>query len=329
MFWIYLGIVIISVAILFTFLAMIILKMAFIKRGDNDPNLKYFTYLDFPELQAKPIEFKSGKNTLRGYIYSLYNSKSKKLIIFNHGFGAGHEAYTRLIRDLAIHNYFILAYDYTGCQLSEGKSMGSLSGPLKDFQAALDYVSQDSKLSKMDTYVLGHSWGGFVSAFALNQPNIKKVISIAPINSTLSGFLEQAPKLKFLLPFLFIANFLLFGRNANFTIKSRLKKTTTPYLMMGGSQDGVVKFENDFKNFQFISKDNPKVEYYLDKRKYHNPYLSIEGEKYLYTTFKRIKEIYHDKKVEENKAFFQSIDYDLITENDPDFLSLIIDFYNR
>lgn len=85
--WIfYITIIIFLILLLF---AKLILFFAFGKRSEFNPNLKYFTVDDFENLKSTPIEFNSGKNLLKGYLYINNNIQDfKGLVVFVHGMGA-------------------------------------------------------------------------------------------------------------------------------------------------------------------------------------------------------------------------------------------------
>ena len=83
-----------AVLLILLLLALLCYNVAFGKRYDKSPLLKYFTADDF-SLSAEAVEFKVKKNTVRGFIYRKSDIKSNgRLIIFCHGMGAGHLAYT-------------------------------------------------------------------------------------------------------------------------------------------------------------------------------------------------------------------------------------------
>ena len=95
------------------------------KRCEGNANLKYLKAKNFDNLNARPIDFKSNKGqTLNGFLYS--NAKVdtyKALVVFSHGMGAGHHAYTTEINYFAQKGYLVWAYDNTGSCLSEGKKL--------------------------------------------------------------------------------------------------------------------------------------------------------------------------------------------------------------
>ena len=95
-------------------------KFAFGTRSDKNPLLKYFTAEDFG-LSVQPVALSKGLN---GLIYSKKDAPQKdKLIIFCHGMGPGHIAYTTEIAYFCNFGYPVLAVDSRGCNLSEGKNL--------------------------------------------------------------------------------------------------------------------------------------------------------------------------------------------------------------
>ena len=98
------GIIALFVIILFVAAAKIMDMAGISARCEGNENLKYFKAKSFDNLNARPISFQSDKSqTLNGFLYSNAKiEKYKALIVFSHGMGAGHLAYTTEI------NYFCL-----------------------------------------------------------------------------------------------------------------------------------------------------------------------------------------------------------------------------
>ena len=128
----------------------------FRRRYDGNPNLKYFTADDFQHLEAEPISFPSDKRQiLRGYIYRSNQIRAEGLIIFSHGYGAGHLSYTTEINTLAQAGFVVLAYDATGCVGSDGKYFGGFDqGPI-DLRFAIKFAKEHPVLKLFDE-VLAH-----------------------------------------------------------------------------------------------------------------------------------------------------------------------------
>ena len=61
------------------------------KRYDDTGCVFYFSPDDFPSLSAEPYTFRSKKgDLLKGYFYSYGEPIANRLIVFDHGMGAGH-----------------------------------------------------------------------------------------------------------------------------------------------------------------------------------------------------------------------------------------------
>ena len=85
-------------------------------RQDDTGDVFYFSAADFEGLRAEPYVFTSSMgHELRGFLYSYENPVANRLIVFDHGMGAGHWAYVREIEMLCKRGYLVLAYDHTGC----------------------------------------------------------------------------------------------------------------------------------------------------------------------------------------------------------------------
>ena len=72
------------------------------------PTIHYFSHESFPGLQRKPYLFRATDgHLLQGYFYFYHKSNEERLLIFDHGMGAGHRAYMKEIECLAQHGYTV------------------------------------------------------------------------------------------------------------------------------------------------------------------------------------------------------------------------------
>ncbi|MCX5775737.1 MAG: alpha/beta fold hydrolase [Firmicutes bacterium] len=312
-------------------LLLVYLAMAkiFHRRYEGKRHLKYFTAEDFPGLMTEPIEFAGNhKQPLRGFIYYRGERvKIKGLIIFCHGIGAGHYAYTTEINTLASAGYQVLAFDYTGCALSGGKSIHGLTQALLDFEAAVGYVERRPDLASLKRIVFGHSWGGYV-ANNLFDLGLKadKLISIAGFNNVPDVICDVGHGLQLFKPFFHIVNFFEFGKYANYSSLNSLHKSEIPTLLIQSRCDQLIKYHNALARYIKATKGRGNFTYIIDEEKMHNPYLTLEAERYYNKIVSRLS--YMEKKAspEEQMAFYDSIDYKLITEEDPEFMKKILDW---
>lgn len=283
-------------------------------RYEKNPHLKYFTHDDFPEMRAEPITFKSKDNaTINGYIYT--NDKVKnfnKVIIFFHGLGPGHLAYTKEIHRLLMdNNLAVIAYDNHGTNLSEGKTIIDLGWALVDADYFFRYIKSDVRFKESELILAGHSWGGYVAGNVLSvHPDIR-VQKIIIING-LPAVYEMALKYtkgkviaKYFYRFLI---YLKLGKYANKATLKTLKAHHVKTLVFHGGLDSTIP----------LAVINPLLEYaktvdyikpVIYNEHHHFAYLTLEAEKALMTMqgmlFALLKAKDHEKLV----TYTETIDY--------------------
>jgi pimeloyl-ACP methyl ester carboxylesterase len=131
-------------------------------RCDLTTDIFYFSPDDFPSLTAERRGFLSSLgHDLVGYFYSYPSPIAKRLVIFDHGFGAGHRAYMKEIEMLCRHGYTVFSYDHTGCVESGGENTNGMAQSLCDLNDCLSFITSLEEYSDFDISVMGHSWGGF------------------------------------------------------------------------------------------------------------------------------------------------------------------------
>lgn len=339
-------ITILVVILLLYLFANILLNLIFGKRCEGNPNLKYFTVDDFEELNATRVEFNSDKGQiLRGYIYQNNKIKEKDikgLLVFVHGMGAGHFSYTTEINTLAKNGYKVLAYDNTGTCMSEGKKINGFYQAVIDLKYCLEYIKSNSELDQYNLGLIGHSWGAYTVCQSLKyKSNVKAVVGTSGPD-TLEKLVTSSMGTfgKILRPFLRIVNKMKFGKEAIDSSIEVLKSTddTISVLLSHGEEDSTCNIENSMiVNSEENFKDKENIKTVMFEEKNHNVYQTIESEKYLNEVFKTIeeykKELKKDsknKEIEEKlKTYYENIDYKKITEEDPDVMETIIEFFNN
>ena len=297
--------------------AVILDKVVFGVRYDKKPYLKYFTAEDF-NLSAEPV---SVTDKLNGYIYS-GEKRNGKLLIFCHGMGPGHIAYTTEIAYFCKLGYTVLAVDSLGCNLSKGKSMRGMYEGVRTAEYAIRFAESREELKGLPIYLLGHSWGGYVVLCVTKTPKIKGVVAIsAPVSpsKTLSHGAEGGiPKLfaKIYIPVWYIVNFFKFGKNGNLNAAKCADKCNVPTLLIHGDCDEVVNKANSV-----YYKAKGKEEKYLTHGKAHNPYNTLEAEKQLANLM--------SADPEKDKRFFEDFDFKKATEEDEEVMKVISDFFDK
>ena len=288
-----------AVAIILIILATKLLDAAGAnKRCEGNENLKYLKAKNFDNLNAHPINFKSDSNqTLNGFLYSSAKvDKYKALIVFSHGMGAGHLAYTTEINYFAQKGYLVLAYDNTGTCESEGKKLKGFAQGVIDLKYALDYVASREDLKELPVLLLGHSWGGYsvcnVSALS-PAVDIKGIVAFSPFNSLnklLSDMVKMKTKanIRFMTPFLDFVNLLKFGKAGILRSCDTISSNQIPTLVMHGGNDMTVNVQNSPVGLKHRIAENQNARAVLYESKYHNVYLAKDAEQYLNDIFARV-----------------------------------------
>ena len=293
-------------------------------RSDIAPGIHYFDETHFDGLIKENFSFNNDNDiTLRGGFYHYKTYDKDTLVIFNHGIGGGHQAYMKEIDYIARNGFKVLAVDYMGCVLSDGSGKGGITQPLKDMSTCVDLIKNDYK----NIYVVGHSWGGFVSqGLTALHPEIKKVVLLAGLNS-LRTMLEQILK--------FPASLLIntccklekdkYGSLSESSAAVNLNRSDLSGLYIQSRDDSIlnikynldlVKSQNTNKNIEFVYVDG----------KDHNPEYTKDAVIKLKAYLKKLKTI---KNVEEKEKLADSTNWDELCEQDPIVMDKVVEFLKK
>lgn len=305
----------------------------YFKREDDNHLLKYFRPSDFNDLSHKPISFKSNLGQkLNGYIFYNDNLKNyKNMIVFLHGAGGGYLSYMKEIYTLVKGGYLVFTYDYTATFSSEGEKLIGFSQPLIDLKYALEYIKCDPFFSKLDIYLMGHSWGAFCALNALNykEPIIKKVVALAPITSVREVFNSNIKGLKkyLITPILMKYEYEKFGDVAYFNAFDAMD-SDVDILVVTSLDDPLVNAkQNTLKLKKYNKKDNHH--FLLVNNRLHNPNYTKDAANYLNFKLKEFNKLVKTKKLntfEEMKKYFESTDWNRATAQDMDVFNQIFKF---
>ncbi len=299
--------------------SLIITSKVYNKRYENDPRITIFTYKDFPFLDHEDFSFISSGSEINGKIYSL-KEKSKlnnKVIIFFHGIGGGHENYMHEIIEFINKGYYVFAYDYLGCEKSEGNEIKGLLEPLKEVENFYKYFKTLTKYKDMPIYLVGHSWGGFTSIASSNIiKDAKKVVALSAFNSASFPSKGNVLLIKLIRPYIFLINLFKFGKLSFYTSKKTIKRNKNiKYLLINGEKDKVC-LPNQSSDI-YLKLNYSNLTSVRLKNKGHSPQLTIEAEHYLGVFLKELK----------HKDFDNSkFDYDLLTLQDDKVYEMIFNF---
>ncbi|MBP5579702.1 MAG: alpha/beta fold hydrolase [Ruminococcus sp.] len=314
-------------------------------RGEYpDKNLTATWFYDHYEndYPREEVSFRSGDNTLKGFLYGMGGKKG--LIVFAHGIGSGHEFYLGLITRLVDLDWSVFAYDCTGSGYSDGEGTKGLAQSLIDLDKALSFTESDSRTKDMDKYVLGHSWGGYAAAAVLNfDHDIKACISMSGYNTPFAELAENCDgsygmAAKLLYPLVWTYNKVTFGKNSSWSAVDGINKSGIPVLVIHGDNDDVIKYNGASIIAQRDRITNPKAEFYTfseEKRNGHNSYFNTtEYTEYKENTIIPVQDelntkYNNDVPYDERVKFYKSIDGELYNGFNPEVISLINSFFEK
>lgn len=323
----------IAVMFVYSLIICIFVQAQTKKREDKNELLTYFTVEDYKDLSTEKFTFENKHHlTLAGTIY--YNKKItfNRVIVFFHGFGPGHIAYTTLIKDLVMSNKLpVITFDYTGTGESEGKNLRNFFEPLNDAGALINYLKGKPEFLNTEFLLIGHSWGGFVATnLAKLHPHlaIKRVVSLNGVTD-FPGLFRYASKGPFILPSLIrFFNYFAYQKIAYLTTKKSIKNTTIPHLFIHGEKDVDVPVGSFIAPLVTSSVNNAAIKFHLEKTKHHNAYLTLESEKNLLALKEDLKMLSKAKHNRPLKEKIEKIDYTKLVENDEFILELIKTFFH-
>lgn len=322
------GLIVLYLAYL-TFVYLAVTKKMYI-RYDGHPLLRYFTHEAFPNLKAEPFSFKTkNNNKLRGFIYTNDQvTDFSKVIVFFHGIGNGHLAYTKEINRLLVDNRLpVIAYDYHGTGLSEGKNIIDLSWPLVDATYFFAFTKTDSRFANSAFYLVGHSWGGFVAGNITNLIKDERIKSVVVLNGlpSIVDVSARFTKGRFLSrPYYIVFDKIKMGRYANQSLYKTLKKTSTPTFIAHGEKDPIVPFKYTAPVYE-LAKHSDHITTLACPDHHHFVYLSLDAEIELMKMQRQLSKL----KGTELTQYAKTIDYEQIGQQNDALFEAIKRFIAR
>lgn len=305
---------------LFSSLVERIYKSTVFQRYDERDTAFYFSHTDFEGINREDYSFKNyWGDELSAFFYYPDNEIEGRIVIFEHGLGAGHRSYMREIATLVSHGYRVLTYDRTGCASSPGETARGLSASLSDLDACIKAVRDDEKYSSFDISVVGHSWGGFsamnISAY---HPDVSHIVAMSGFSS-LSAMLEQrfAGLLRRYIPYIYN---LEKKNNPDYVDSDAMKAladTEAQVLIIHSTDDPVVSAPIHFKRLRAALSHKKNIRFLELDGKKHNPNYTASAVNLLADYQKSLKKKAKKlKTAEQKRAFLSSFDWYAITEQD-------------
>ena len=303
-------------------------------RNDNADGIFYFQPTDFPGLEAHPYEFPAKEgHTLKGYFYHYAQVIPGRLVVFDHGMGNGHRAYTREIEQLAQAGFLVFSYDHTGCMESGGENIGGFAQSLSDLDACLTALEKEPALSGRRISVMGHSWGGYSTMNIVSlHPEITHVVSMsgfisvkAIVDQTFSGLLKGYRGAIFGLERQANPDYV------NFSAIESLSATTAKVLLIYSDDDSVVRKAFHYAPLEKALAGKDHIRFLGLQGKDHNPTYAIDAIAYKNTFFADLKKAKKRKALStpaQRQAFMDRYDWRRMTEQDDIVWETIISHMN-
>lgn len=281
-----------------------------------------FSVEQFDNLQAKQYSFSSNKGQkLAGYLYSKNDTAVKGIIVIAHGLGGGgHNSYMDVADYFTSNGYYVFAYDATGNDESEGKSVIGLPQGIIDLDYALHFIKEDNDLNNLPIMLFGHSWGGYSVCNVLNIHNdIKAVVSVAGFNESEDILEEQGRQMagdsvSYVMPSFKVYETIKFGKYAGYSGLDGLDKSGAAAMIIHSKDDDMISKENSYDVYYNKFKDNPKFVFLPFEDRGHNyVYYSDESRQY--------QKEFND----EFKVYVDSLDQELTAEIKTEYLHSHLD----
>lgn len=321
--------ILIGVLIIFIILLLIVLPMTItIVAYNSNFGMRVavsedsFSEDDFDMLREE-VSFPSNKGQiLRGYIYRKDDSYTPKaLIVFSHGYTNTHNDYLNQIYYFVENGYIALAYDNTGCGMSDGEDMIGLAQSPLDLSSALTFVENNDNLKGYNVFLYGHSWGGYAVTAVLNYGHkVDGVVSRSGFNNSRDMLIEYGKRLYgnwlgLLSPYAYIYEKIKFGNDVDKNgIKGINSAPNTPIFLLHSKNDEVISLSNSLlaHTDEMVNPDRIKTILYEDKT--HDVVKSYDA-------------IELSKTLDDNTVYTKDI-IDKCHELDENVMKSILDFYD-
>ena len=233
---------------------------------------------EFNGLQVKECTFPSNRGQLlAGYHYAKENQEVKGVLVIAHGFGGGgHNTYMDIADYFTSNGYLVFAYDATGNDKSEGKSVEGLPQGVIDLDFALRYVKQSEEYRGLPIILFGHSWGGYCAGSVLNcHPDIKAAVLVAGFDRSTDLFEQQGASMigsgiKLFMPYVSLYERIKFGEYAAYSASGGFAGSAAGIMVLHSKDDTMVLPENGYEKFYGKYHDDPRFLFMEYEDRGHN-----------------------------------------------------------
>ena len=309
--------------------AILIYNAAFGRRQDKNPQFRYFTPEDF-NLTVEHMHVRLRGVELAANLYTVKPVEDcERVVIFQHGFGAGSSSYMTEIAHFARQGFAVAAVDAYGCNNSAGKSIKGFYAGAEAVIAAYIGINCDKRLSGKPVVLVGHSWGAYSVLTASASVKADGVVAMSGFNSPARCVHDMLKSMgglgRLYAPLTYgwikMFNLVKFGVNGNLSAAKAVDKSGVKTLIIHGEKDDAVGLKNSAASK--VKGDNVTKVILPDKR--HNPYNTVAAED-------RLAELTgkHDFESEAQAAeYFKNFDWNAVTEEDGEVMRIIDEFIEK
>ncbi len=294
------------------------------KRKDGSTLLDYY---DAPSLGLTDSRFffDSGKYRLQGSRYYKKGlGRPRAVVVFFHGLGGGRTGYLHLISRIVDQGYLVYAFDNTGSNQGEGKSVVGLGHYFLDLKAFFSFLDNDEAAKGLCRYGIGHSWGGYAAMLSLHPDfNVERAVSLAGFVDPLS-IISASANSRYLDKMSFLTDWILRRREGNTGNLNALDiavSSNKPLLYIQGRDDPIVPFCKSGAIVETASRKHSKIETMFIEGRRHSCYLTDDAETAVEALWGVCRDI--------TKAGKINTDLEKASEEDPTVLKRIFDFLSR
>jgi dienelactone hydrolase len=143
-------------------------------------------------MKKQEVEFKVGKEVLRGSLFVPDGKGPFPAVVFYHGRGSSRKNYLPIAEKLAQNGIIGLAFDFRGCGISDGefKKQTHRMG-IEDAKAALEFLLRQN-VDRQRIGIQGTSFGGYITGMVLKDNDfIKSVVLRAPSAHSMINFISK------------------------------------------------------------------------------------------------------------------------------------------
>ena len=333
------------IVVLFSVCSMMVVKAMYDKQFGRADKPKFSGYLTYGDVDGycdrRVVRFKSGDNTLVGYVYGEHNDKG--LVVIAHGLGGGAESYMAETLYFVDNGWRVFSFDCTGSYESEGKGAKGLPQSVVDLNSALGYIESDSALKDLPVMLYGHSWGGYAVAAVLNYGHdVAAAASIAGFNAPMEILFERAERMMGSIahveyPFLWAYQTMLFGRAARLTAVDGINGADTAVMIIHGDKDTTVSYDKAGIIAHRGEITNPNVVYKTCTAENHNGHrnlfrseAAVEYTNQKNRVYQELHDLYNGSIPDDALAdYYADVDRALANELDSGFMEEINRFFQR